>query len=79
MLFRQIHDIVFHGRGGYDYRIVYEMPIWLRRFTIKAIEHSIKEEVEASKTQPQNMLDLEHPEKHQELKRPDYVMRGARK
>ena len=32
-LFTQIHEIVFHGQGGYDWETVYNMPVWLRRFT----------------------------------------------
>ena len=32
-LFSQIHEIVFHGQGGYDWETVYNMPIWLRKFT----------------------------------------------
>jgi len=32
-LFTQIHEIVFHGQGGYDWGTVYNMPIWLRKFT----------------------------------------------
>jgi hypothetical protein len=37
-LFGQIHEIVFHGQGGYDYATVYNMPIWLRKFTFKKIK-----------------------------------------
>ena len=33
VLFTQIHEIVFHGQGGYDWNTVYNMPIWLRKFT----------------------------------------------
>ena len=36
-LFRQIHEIVYHGNGGYDWQTVYNMPIWLRRFTFQEI------------------------------------------
>jgi len=36
-LFSQIHEIVFHGKGGYDFGTVYNMPIWLRRLTFKRI------------------------------------------
>ena len=36
-LFTQVHEIVFHGQGGYDWHTVYEMPIWLRKFTYKKI------------------------------------------
>jgi hypothetical protein len=32
-LFSQIHEIVFHGQGGYDWETVYNMPVWLRNFT----------------------------------------------
>jgi hypothetical protein len=38
-LFTQIHEIVFHGQGGYDWGTVYNMPIWLRKFTF----HKLKE------------------------------------
>ena len=38
-LFSQIHEIVFHGQGGYDWETVYNMPIWLRKFTF----HKLKE------------------------------------
>lgn len=43
-IFTQIHEICFHGNGGYDWNTVYNMPIWLRRFTFNKInEHYIKE------------------------------------
>jgi hypothetical protein len=38
ILFKQIHDIVFHGNGGYDWDTVYNMPIWLRRTTFNIIK-----------------------------------------
>jgi len=37
-LFSQIHEIVFNGQGGYDYQTVYNMPIWLRRFTFQKLK-----------------------------------------
>jgi hypothetical protein len=43
-LFTQIHEIVFHGKGGYDWNTVYNMPIWLRNYTFSLInEHYEKE------------------------------------
>jgi hypothetical protein len=36
-LFTQIHEIVFHGGGGYDWNTIYDMPIWLRAFTFKKL------------------------------------------
>ena len=37
-LFSQIHEIVFHGQGGYDWETVYNMPIWLRNFTFNKMK-----------------------------------------
>jgi len=48
-LFTQIHEIVFHGQGGYDWGTVYNMPIWLRKFTY----HKLKEYYD-KKNQPNN-------------------------
>ena len=43
-LFTQIHNIVYHGNGGYDWHTVYNMPIWLRKFTFNEINDFIKDE-----------------------------------
>jgi hypothetical protein len=45
-LFKQIHEIVFHGKGGYDWNTIYNMPIWLRKFTFTQIQNHYKEEKE---------------------------------
>ena len=54
-LFSQIHEIVFHGQGGYDWDTVYNMPIWLRNFTYKKLEEYYKKQEEAQNKQ-QNTL-----------------------
>lgn len=38
-LFTQIHEIILHGGGGYDWNTIYNLPIWLRKF----IFHKLKE------------------------------------
>jgi hypothetical protein len=43
-LFKQMHEIVFHGKGGYDWYTIYDMPIWLRKFTFNEIKEFYKEE-----------------------------------
>ena len=48
-IFQQIHEIVFHGKGGYDWGTVYNMPIWLRRYTFKTIEEFYEKEEAAHK------------------------------
>jgi hypothetical protein len=45
-LFSQIHDITFHGQGGYDWHTIYNMPIWLRNFTYKKMEEFYKKQEE---------------------------------
>ena len=43
-LFSQIHQIIFYGKGGYDWYTVYNMPIWLRRWTFNEIKTFYLEE-----------------------------------
>jgi len=43
ILFSNIHEIVYHGNGGYSWETIYNMPIWLRKFTY----HLIKEFIES--------------------------------
>ena len=43
-LFSIIHQIIFHGKGGYDYETVYNMPVWLRKFTFSEIQKFYDEE-----------------------------------
>jgi hypothetical protein len=45
-LFKQIHEIVFHGKGGFDWHTIYNMPIWLRKFTFSQIQKHYEEEKE---------------------------------
>ena len=46
-IFSQIHEIVFHGNGGYTWDDVYNMPIWLRRFTFNKIQDYYNKKNEA--------------------------------
>ncbi len=50
-LFKQIHEILFHGKGGYDYNTIYHMPIWLRKFTFKEIQKFYEEKSASEKNQ----------------------------
>ena len=54
-LFKQIHEIVFHGKGGYDWDTVYNMPIWLRKFTFQEVSEFYKNQAdEMQKAQSKN-------------------------
>lgn len=60
-IFSQIHEIVFHGKGGYDWETVYNMPIWLRKFTFNRVkefyESQNKENNEDLGTQSQKIKE----------------------
>lgn len=62
-LFSQIHQIIFHGKGGYDYNTIYNMPIWLRKFTFNEIKKFYEEEKAAAEGKtPQNQTNLVGPD-----------------
>tara|TARA_Y100001963_G_C6736114_1_gene426492 strand:+ start:755 stop:985 length:231 start_codon:yes stop_codon:yes gene_type:complete len=46
MLFTQIHDLVYHGKGGFIHSEVYNMPTWLRHFHIKKINEFVEKQNE---------------------------------
>lgn len=56
-----IHDIVYHGNGGYDYYTIYNMPNWLRKYTWKEINDFVLERNKAQKSSNEkgkkNMVD----------------------
>jgi len=39
--------MVFYGKGGYNFDTIYNMPIWLRKFTWTEIQKHYKEENKA--------------------------------
>ena len=52
LLYTEIHDLVFHGGGGFIHSEVYNMPIWLRRYHIDRInEFNKKQQEEVEKAQ----------------------------
>ena len=56
-LFTQIHNIVFHGNGGYDWFTIYNMPIWLRKFTFHEInEYNKSQNEKANKSKDKDSL-----------------------
>ena len=46
-LFTQIHEIIFHGNGGYTYEVIYNMPTWLRKFTFNQINNFYQQQKES--------------------------------
>jgi len=69
-----MHEIVFHGKGGYDYETVYNMPIWLRNFTFQKMqEHYEKEKAEIDKVNKKSST-LKSPK----VKKPTYSTKARK-
>ena len=68
-MFSQIHDIVFHGNGGFDWDTVYNMPLWLRKFTFNKIKEHFDKQNEENEKQRNMLINQQNSKK--ELARPD--------
>jgi hypothetical protein len=79
-LFNQIHEIVFHGQGGYDYETVYNMPIWLRKFTyVKITEWYNKSNPNKNENSWLSGEAKENAAKNKKVKPPTYVTKASKK
>jgi hypothetical protein len=79
-LFRQIHEIVFHGQGGYEYDTIYNMPIWLRKFTFNKIKEWFSK-TDSNKNE-YSWLSGEAKQsaaKNKKVKPPTYVTKASKK
>ena len=69
---------MFHGQGGYDYDIVYNMPIWLRKFTF----NKLKDHYNKSSTNEDSWTQgnvKEEASKNKQIKVPTYVTKASKK
>ena len=71
-LFTQIDDIVFLSKGSYEYDTVYNMPIWLRKFTANKMSERFEKEAEIYE-------NAKSPNgNRQTVKIPDYVSKARK-
>jgi hypothetical protein len=73
-LFSQLHDIVFHGKGGYSFETVYEFPIWLRKY----VHRSMIEFYENENKQTQKSSGQQSLLQNGQIKAPDYSTKAHR-
>lgn len=73
-LFTQLHDICFHGKGGYSFDIIYEFPIWLRRY----IHRSMIEFYENENKQNEKASGRQSLLQNGQIKAPDYSTKAHR-
>ena len=43
----EVFDLVYHGKGGFSWTDVYNLPVFLRRFYIKKIIKALDDKAEA--------------------------------
>lgn len=75
-MFSQLHEIVFYGNGGYDWNTVYNMPIWLRKFTFNKIQEHFNREQE--KVEKQNKILKNPSNSSNKIKRPTFVTKASK-
>ena len=74
VLFNDLHDIVFYGKGGYSWDSLYNMPIKYRKFIIKRM-------VDHYKPKEENTLDNPSEDVKEVAKKPptDYMYTGKQR
>ena len=66
---------MFHGKGGFDYHTVYNMPIWLRNFTFNQISKFYEEQQKANKKGKKKLDDLPSGPA---IRKPDYTTKARK-
>lgn len=78
IVFTQLHEIVFHGQGGYTWSDVYNMPIWLRRFTFSKLKEHYEKQAEENKKANQQISNKSPKIAKPDIK-PSYVSKASTK
>ena len=79
IIFKQIHEIVFHGNGGYDWNTVYNMPLWLRRTTFNLIKEHYDKQDEAIEKQRNTLKNSNNKEIARPNITPNYTAKVPKK
>jgi hypothetical protein len=79
IIFKQIHEIVFHGNGGYDWNTVYSMPLWLRRTTFNLIKEHYDKQDEAIEKQRNTLKNSNNKEISRPNITPNYTAKVPKK
>lgn len=72
---------MFHGKGGYDYETIYNMPIWLRNFTFNKIkEWYLKESGEETEDVVKKSIStLKAAKNDRTITPPTYITKASKK
>jgi hypothetical protein len=70
----EIHDLVYHGGGGFIYSEVWNMPVITRRYHIRKINDFLQKKAEAEeKASKGNSVD---PKSMKQVQVPDFVAKS---
>lgn len=79
-IFNQIHEIVFHGKGGYDYNTIYNMPIWLREYTFHKLKDFYNQENQNKNSDSWVQGSVkEEASKNKQIQVPTYITKASKK
>jgi len=80
-LFKQIHEIVFYGNGGYDWHTIYNMPIWLRNLTFNLINKHYQDQNSSNKSEESWVSGkaAEEASQNRKISPPSYVTKASKK
>jgi len=80
-VFRQIHEIVFYGNGGYDWNTIYNMPIWLRNLTFNLINKHYQEQNDNQSSEDTWLKGdaREAAKQNKQIQVPSYVTKASKK
>jgi hypothetical protein len=54
-VYNEVHDLTYHGGGGFTYSEVYNMPIYLRRYSIRRINEHLEKQKKAQEEAQQEI------------------------
>ena len=58
----EIHEIVFHGQGGYDWYTVENLPIWVRKMVFDKIKKFYEKKNQQSQSTSSTQTTLVNPD-----------------
>jgi hypothetical protein len=72
----EVHDLVYHGKGGFIYSEVWNMPVMTRRYHIRKINEFLEKKAEAEeKAMKGKSID---PKSSKQMQVPDFVAKAKK-
>jgi hypothetical protein len=72
----EVHDLVYHGQGGFTYSDVWEMPVTTRRYHINKILEYLKKKAEVEEKATKGNTQ---PAKSSKVNVPDFISNVKKK